>query len=80
MNFKKRIRNKSFWVSMIAAIVPFIYQVLGICGVVAPVSSSDVVKALGLAFNVLVAAGVLVDPTTPGIKDPAADDSERGVE
>ena len=69
MNFKKRIRNKSFWVSMIAAIVPFIYQVLGICGVVAPVSSSDVVNVLGLVLNILAAGGILIDPTTPGITD-----------
>ncbi len=80
MDIRKRLKNKSFWVAMVAAVVPFIYQILGIFGVVAPISSSDVVKALGLAFNVLVAAGVLVDPTTPGIKDPAADDSEQGVE
>lgn len=72
MDLKKRAKNKAFWVSLIAAIVPFIYQILGLFGVVAPISSSEVIKATGLVLNILVAAGVLMDPTTPGVKDKEA--------
>jgi phi LC3 family holin len=72
MDLKKRAKNKAFWVSLIAAIVPFIYQILGLFGVVAPISSSEVIKATGLVLNILVAAGVLIDPTTPGVKDKEA--------
>ena len=69
MNFKKRAKNKAFWVSLVAAVVPFVYQLLGLFGVVAPISSSEVIKVTGIILNLLVAAGVLMDPTTPGIKD-----------
>lgn len=69
MDFKKRAKNKAFWVSLIAAVVPFIYQILGLIGVVAPISSSEVIKVAGIVLNLLVAAGVLMDPTTPGVKD-----------
>lgn len=72
MDLKKRAKNKAFWVSLIAAIVPFIYQILGLFGVVAPISSSEVIKATGIVLNLLVAAGILIDPTTPGVKDKEA--------
>lgn len=72
MDLKKRAKNKAFWVSLIAAVVPFIYQILGLVGVVAPISSSEVIKATGIVLNLLVAAGVLIDPTTPGVKDKEA--------
>lgn len=72
MDLKKRAKNKAFWVSLIAAVVPFIYQILGLVGIVAPISSSEVIKATGIVLNLLVAAGVLMDPTTPGVKDKEA--------
>lgn len=72
MDLKKRAKNKAFWVSLVAAIVPFIYQILGLFGVVAPISSSEVIKVTGIVLNLLVAAGVLIDPTTPGVKDKEA--------
>lgn len=73
MDLKKRAKNKAFWVSLIAAIVPFVYQILGLVGVVAPISSSEVIKVTGIVLNLLVAAGVLMDPTTPGVKDKEAE-------
>ena len=73
MDLKKRAKNKAFWVSLIAAIVPFIYQILGLFGVVAPISSSEVIKVTGIILNLLVAAGGLMDPTTPGVKDKEAE-------
>ena len=72
MDLKKRAKNKAFWVSLIAAVVPFVYQILGLIGVVAPISSSEVIKVTGIMLNLLVAAGVLMDPTTPGVKDKEA--------
>lgn len=73
MDLKKRAKNKAFWVSLIAAVVPFVYQILGLIGVVAPISSSEVIKVTGIVLNLLVATGILMDPTTPGVKDKEAE-------
>lgn len=54
---------------MIATVVAFIYQILGYCGVVPPISENEVVELVGLIVNVLVGIGVVVDPTTKGISD-----------
>ena len=69
MNLKLRIMNRATWAGILAALVACVYQVLGILGVVPPVSEDVVVQALGLVLNLLAALGVLVDPTTAGIGD-----------
>lgn len=54
---------------MILAIVAFVYQVLGIFGVVPSVSQNDIINIVGIVINLLVGLGILVDPTTAGITD-----------
>lgn len=71
MNMKLRLTNKTTLVALIAAFVAFVYQILGIIGVVAPVSQDTVMQLVGVVINLLVALGVLVDPTTAGIGDSA---------
>lgn len=69
MNFKLRLKNKATLAALIAAVVAFIYQILGIVGVTAPVAQSDVIQFFGIVINLLVALGVVVDPTTSGVSD-----------
>lgn len=69
MDIKKRLKNKTFVVTMAVAVIAFVYQILGIIGVVAPVSQDEVVNIVMVVVNLLVGLGVLVDPTTPGITD-----------
>ena len=69
MNLGARFKNKTFIVTMLAAIVAFIYQMLGMFGVVPPIAESEVTQLLGLVANILVGLGILVDPTTGGITD-----------
>ena len=71
MNWKLRIKNKTILLALIGAIVAFVYQLCGILEVVPPISESDVINVIGIIVNLLVTMGVLVDPTTPGIKDSA---------
>lgn len=69
LNLKVRLRNKTFVVSMLSVIVAFIYQVLGILGIVASISQDKVINILVFIINILAGFGVLVDPTTDGFKD-----------
>lgn len=69
MDIKKRLQNKTFVVTMAVAVIAFVYQILGIIGVVAPVSQDEVVSIVMVVVNLLVGLGILVDPTTAGITD-----------
>lgn len=69
LNLKVRLRNKTFVISMLSVIVAFVYQVLGILGIVASVSQDKVINILVFIINILAGFGVLVDPTTDGFKD-----------
>lgn len=54
---------------MLAAIVAFMYQVLGLLGVVPAISQDQITQLIGLVVNILVALGIVVDPTTSGVTD-----------
>lgn len=69
LNLKVRLRNKTFVISMLSVIVAFVYQVLGLLGIVASVSQDKVINILMFIINILAGFGVLVDPTTDGFKD-----------
>ena len=63
MNWKSRIRNKTFWVALISAIV-LLTQQLGLN--IFPENIGEITNTLLLIFTIL---GVIVDPTTSGISD-----------
>lgn len=69
MDIKKRLKNKTFIVTMAVAVIAFIYQILAIFNVVPTVAQDQVTELVMLVVNILVGLGVLVDPTTPGITD-----------
>lgn len=69
MNLKLRLKNKTTLVALVLAIIAFVYQILGIFGVTAPVAQEAWEQLVVLIANILVGLGVLVDPTTKGIKD-----------
>ena len=74
INIKERRKNKVFVLSMATLIITFVYQILGIFGIVAPVSEETVLNFVGIGVNILALVGVLVDPTTEGMSD-----SERAL-
>lgn len=63
MNWKSRLRNKTFWVALTSAIV-LLTQQLGLNFF--PENIGDIINTLLLIFTIL---GVIVDPTTPTILD-----------
>jgi len=69
INIKLRLKNKATLAALAAALIAFVYQVLGIVGVVPPVGQDAVVQAVGIVLNLLAALGVIVDPTTQGVGD-----------
>lgn len=69
MNLKLRFKNKATLVALASALITFIYQILGILGITAPIAQDEVSQLVGIILNILVAVGVLVDPTTKGIGD-----------
>lgn len=71
MNLKLRLKNKTTLAALIAAAVAFIYQILGIIGVVPAVAQNDVLQAVGIILNLLAALGIITDPTTAGVGDTA---------
>lgn len=69
INWKLRAQNKTTLLALVAAILTFVYTVLGMFGVVPPVSQNDILEVVGLGLNILVMLGVIVDPTTKGLSD-----------
>ena len=69
INWKLRLKNKTTLIALLTAVVAFIYQTLGLFKIVPSISAGDVLKVAGLAVNVLVLLGIVVDPTTKGITD-----------
>lgn len=69
INWVLRLKNKATLTALIAAVLAFGYQVAGIFGVVPPVAQDALAQAAMLLVNILVALGVVVDPTTQGVGD-----------
>lgn len=63
IDLKARLRNKTFWISMISAIVLLVQQ-LGLN--VIPGNYTDVINTV---LTILVMLGIVVDTSTPGISD-----------
>ena len=69
LNWKARFKNKTFVISFVTLIVAFIYQMLGLFGIVPSISESSIVNVVTIVINILATFGVLVDPTTNGVSD-----------
>ena len=69
LNWKARFKNKTFVISFITLIVAFVYQMLGLFGIVPSISESSIVNVVTIVINILATFGVLVDPTTNGVSD-----------
>ena len=74
INWKVRLKNPVFWLTVIPAVITFVYTVLGAVGVVPSLSEDVVVNIITALISALTTVGVLVDPTTKGVGD-----SERAM-
>ncbi len=69
INWKLRLQNKTTLIALLGTVITFVYQILGLLGVVPGISESTVVSVVGILVNLLVSIGVVVDPTTKGVSD-----------
>ena len=76
INWKVRIKNKWFWITLIPLVLLLVQQVCGIFGVTLDLSGiqEQLVAIVGTVFAILAALGIAVDMTTAGIGD-----SERAL-
>lgn len=71
MNWKIRLRNPVFWTTVTAAGATLVYSILALFDVVPRMTESAFMNAVTVVVSALTTLGVLVDPTTKGIKDSA---------
>ncbi|WP_027399862.1 phage holin [Anaerovorax odorimutans] len=69
INWKLRFKNKATLIALLTCSISFVYQVLGIIGITTPITEDMLMQYISAGLNLLVALGVLVDPTTKGISD-----------
>jgi holin, phage phi LC3 family len=69
LNLKIRLKNKTFIVTMLTTIIAFVYQLLAQFEIVPKITQDQTMQVLMLIVNILAGLGILVDPTTDGLKD-----------
>ena len=69
INWKVRFKNKTWLVTFLIAVLAFVYQILGMFDVVPPVTQDMATQLITIVVNILVAVGVVIDPTTAGASD-----------
>ena len=71
INWKVRIKNKSFWLSIIPAVLLLVQAVAALFGYVVDlgVIGDKLIVVVNALFIVLSIIGVVNDPTTSGISD-----------
>ena len=62
INWKVRLKNKTWLLAFLGAIAAFIYQIMGMLDIVPA-------QVIGIVVNLLVALGIVQDPTTTGLSD-----------
>jgi phi LC3 family holin len=69
INWKVRLRNKTWVASLLALVVTFVYNLLAMLEIVPAVSEEWVMGVIQTVLTLLTALGVLIDPTTQGVQD-----------
>ena len=69
INWVLRLKNKATLSTLIVLAITFVYQVLGLFGIVPGVSQDMMIQLAGIIVNILAAFGVVIDPTTAGVSD-----------
>lgn len=71
INWTVRIKNKNFWLALIPAVLLLVQTVAAVCGYTLDLGElgNRLVAVVNAVFGVLVILGVVVDPTTAGIRD-----------
>lgn len=73
INWKVRIKNKNFWLTVIPAFLLLVQVLLAVFGVNIDIGDigNKLIAVVNAAFGVLAILGVVADPTTAGLSDSA---------
>jgi len=73
INWKVRIKNKNFWLSLIPAILLLVQVVAAVFGFTLNLGElgDKLLAVVNALFAVLTILGVVADPTTAGVSDSA---------
>ena len=71
INWKVRVKNKNFWISIIPAIILLIQAVAALFGITIDLGdySNKLIAVVNAVFVVLAILGIVTDPTTEGVGD-----------
>ena len=71
INWKVRLKNKNFWISLIPALLLLIQAVAYVFGFTLDLSElgDKILAVVNALFTVLAILGVVTDPTTAGVGD-----------
>ena len=71
INWLVRIKNKSFWIALIPAVLLLIQVVAAVFGITLDLGDlgNKLFAVVNAVFSVLTILGIVVDPTTSGITD-----------
>ena len=71
VNWKVRIKNKAFWLTVIPAIALVVQAIAALFGYKIDLTSivGKLQAVVNAVFGLLVILGIVVDPTTEGISD-----------
>lgn len=69
INWRVRLRNKTFLVTFIPKVIAFAYVILGLAGVLPSLTKDTSVDVALAAIDLLAMLGIVSDPTTTGISD-----------
>ena len=73
INWKVRIKNKMFWLSLIPAVLMLVQVVVAVFGFTLDLGAlgNQLLAVVNTVFGVLTVLGVVTDPTTAGVSDSA---------
>ena len=69
VNWKVRFKNKVWLTAFFAAIVTFVFTMLGMFDIFPAVTENQIMRLINAVLMFLSLTGVVVDPTTAGIGD-----------
>ena len=75
INWQVRLKKKSFWVAIVSAVALFVNNITGAFGLDYSASIEQFSDGINGLLAVLVTFGIIVDPTTKGVRD-----SEKATE
>lgn len=69
INWKIRMKQKTFWVAILSAIFLFAQSIAKVFGYDIQVYTEQLTDTLNSVLGILVLMGVIQDPTTQGVSD-----------